>query len=173
PGSTILDVGCGLGLHAVELTTRGYLVVGLDLSLPMLSRAGDEAQDRGLRINFLHSDMREMTFEGAFDGVLCWGTTFGYFDDETNRKVVQRIHQALRPGGRLLLDTVNRDYVVRSQPNLVWFEGDGCICMEETAFNYFTSRLEVSRQVILDEGQQRTKAYSIRLYPLHEIGQIL
>jgi SAM-dependent methyltransferase len=172
-GSTVLDVGCGLGLHAVELTTRRYLVVGLDLSLPMLSRAADEAQDRGLRINFLHGDMREMTFDGAFDGVLCWGTTFGYFDDESNRKVIQRLHNALRPGGRLLLDSVNRDYVVRSQPNLVWFEGDGCVCMEETAFNYFSSRLEVSRNVILDDGKQRDKQYSIRLYSLHEIGQFL
>ncbi len=173
PGSTILDVGCGLGLHSIELTMRGYLVVGLDLSLPMLSRASDEAQDRGLRINFLHGDMREMTFEGAFDGVLCWGTTFGYFDDEANRRVIQRLHHALRPGGRMLLDTVNRDYVVRSQPNLVWFEGDGCICMEESTFNYITSRLEVSRNVILDDGKQRDKQYSIRLYSLHEIGQIL
>ncbi len=173
PGATILDVGCGLGLHAVELTMRGYLVVGLDLSLPMLSRAADEAQDRGLRINFLHGDMREMTFDGAFDGVLCWGTSFGYFDDEANRKVIQRMHHALRPGGRMLLDVVNRDHVIRSQPNLVWFEGDGCICMEETGFNYFTSRLEVSRNVILDDGKQRDKQYSIRLYSLHEIGQIL
>ncbi|MBC7170890.1 MAG: hypothetical protein H5U40_00595 [Polyangiaceae bacterium] len=68
---------------------------------------------------------------------------------------------------------MNRDYVIRSQPNLVWFEGDACICMEETAFNYFTSRLEVSRNVILDDGKQRDKQYSIRLYSFHEMGQLL
>src|SRR5690606_3375864 len=65
PGTTLLDVGCGLGLHSIELAQRGALVVGLDLSLPMLSRASDEAQDRGLQINFLHGDMRDMTFDGA------------------------------------------------------------------------------------------------------------
>ena len=172
-GATILDVGCGLGLHAVELATRGYLVVGLDLSLPMLSRAADEAQDRGLKINFLHGDMREMTFDGAFDAVLCWGTTFGYFDEETNRKVIERLYRALKPMGLLLVDAVNRDHVVRTQPNLVWFEGDGCVCMEETQFNYITSRIEVKRTVILDDGRQRENVYSIRLYALNEIGQLL
>ena len=172
-GATILDVGCGLGLHAVELSSRGYLVVGLDLSLPMLSRAADEAQDRNLKINFLHGDMREMTFDGAFDAVLCWGTTLGYFDDEMNKRVVERFYQALKPGGMLLIDVVNRDYVVRSQPNLVWFEGDGCVCMEETQFNFIKARLEVKRTVILDDGRQRESYYSIRLYAFHELGQLL
>ncbi|MFO0695632.1 MAG: class I SAM-dependent methyltransferase [Polyangiales bacterium] len=172
-GATVLDVGCGLGLYAIELTKRGYLVVGLDLSLPMLSRASEDAKDQGLRINFLHGDMREMSFDGSFDVVLSWGTAFGYFDDEGNRKVLQRFYNSLKPGGMLLLDVANRDFVVRTQPNLVWFEGDGCICMEETKFNYLNSRLEVSRNVILDDGKQRDRSYSIRLYALHELGLML
>lgn len=172
-GATVLDVGCGLGLHAVELTRRGYLVVGLDLSLPMLSRAADEAQDHGFKINFLHADMREMNFDGAFDAVLCWGTTLGYFDDETNKQVVERLYRALKPRGLLLLEVANRDFVIRNQPNLVWFEGDGCVVMEESAMNYITSRLDVKRTVILDDGRQRDNLYSIRLYSLHELGQIL
>ncbi len=173
PGATILDVGCGLGLHAVELTRRGYLVVGLDLSLPMLSRAADEAQDHGFKINFLHADMREMNFEGSFDAVICLGTTFGYFDDEQNKAVVERLYRALRPKGLLLLDVDNRDFVVAAQPNLVWFEGDGCVVMEETTFNFITSRLHVKRTVILDDGRQRDNQYSIRMYSLHELGQVL
>ena len=172
-GATILDVGCGLGLHAVELTRRGYLVVGLDLSLPMLSRAADEAQEHGFKINFLHADIREMSFEGAFDAVLCWGTTLGYFDDDTNKLVVERLYHALKPRGLLMLDVVNRDFVIRNQPNLVWFEGDGCVVMEETQCNYITSRLQVKRTVILDDGRQRDSVYSLRLYALHELGQLL
>lgn len=173
PGAAILDVGCGLGLHAVELTRRGYSVVGFDLSIQMLARAGEEAQERGLRINFLQGDMREMVFEGRFDAVLCWGTSFGYFDDEANRQVVSRLYAALKPMGLLLLDVVNRDFVLAQQPNLVWFEGDGCVCMEETQFNYITSRLEVKRTVILDDGRQRETNYALRLYSLHELGQLL
>jgi len=173
PGATLLDVCCGLGLHVLELASRGYLGVGLDLSLPMLSRASEEAQSRSLRVNFLHSDMREMSFEGAFDAVLCLGTSLGYFDEDTNRKILERLYRALKPGGLLLLDLVNRDHVIRSQPNLIWFEGDGCVCMEESEFNFFTSRLHIKRTVILDSGRQTENEYSLRLYSLHELGQLL
>jgi SAM-dependent methyltransferase len=173
PGTTLLDVGCGLGLHDIDLAQRGALVVGLDLSVSMLARATDEAQERGLPINFLHGDMRDMTFDGAFDTALCWGTTFGYFDDESNWKVLRRIHDALRPGGKMLLDVVNRDFLIRSQPNSVWFEGDGCVCMEETRVNPISSRLEVRRNVMLDDGSQRDATYSLRVYSLHELGQLV
>jgi SAM-dependent methyltransferase len=173
PGASVLDVGCGLGLHVIELTARGYTSVGVDLSLAMLARAAEEAQARGVRINFLHADMRDLTFEASFDAVTCLGTSLGYFDDETNRKVLERLLRALKPGGVLLLDVVNRDHVIRSQPNLIWFEGDGCVCMEESEFNYFTSRLHIKRTVILDIGRQLEHEYSLRLYSLHEIGQLM
>jgi SAM-dependent methyltransferase len=172
-GSTILDVGCGLGLHALELTGRGYLVVGLDLSLPMITRAAEQAQYRGLKINFLHADIRKIEFDGSFDGVICIGTTFGFFDEESNRDVLGRLRDALRPGGRLLIDVVNRDFVIRSQPNLIWFQGDSCVCMEESEFNYFTSRLHVKRTMMHEDGRQSDTEYSVRLYSLHELGFLM
>ena len=65
-GGVVLDLGCGAGHHAVELASRGYGVVGYDLSLSQLALAADVAQERGQRINFLQGDMREMAFEEMF-----------------------------------------------------------------------------------------------------------
>lgn len=172
-GGTILDVGCGLGLHAIELTRRGYLVVALDLSLAMITHASEAAQHQKLRLSFVHADIREMEFDGAFDAAICMGTTFGFFDDDSNRDVLVRLYQALRPGGRMLLDVVNRDYVTRFQPNLVWFEGDSCVCMEESDFNYFNARLNVKRTMMSEDGHQSNAEYSLRLYSLHELGLLM
>ena len=172
-GDAVLDVGCGLGHHALEFAKRGYLVVALDLALSMITRAAEEAQQRGLRINFLHKDIRDIGFEGTFDAIICVGTTFGFFDDEQNRGVLQRLAHALKPGGRLLLDVVNRDYVVNSQPNLVWFEGENCVVMEESDFNYYSSRLSVKRTMMRDDGRQSDIEYNLRLYSVHELGQML
>src|SRR5207247_11401886 len=47
-GAQLIDLGCGYGRHALELAARGYGVVGLDLSLPLLIRAADATQRRGL-----------------------------------------------------------------------------------------------------------------------------
>ncbi|GAC1545880.1 MAG: hypothetical protein NVS3B10_09940 [Polyangiales bacterium] len=172
-GATILDLACGPGEHAVRLAKRGYEVIGIDLSLSMLARAADEAAALDARINFVQGDMRELSFEEAFDGVYCWGTSFGYFDETKNVEVLQKVHRALRRGGRLLLDVVNRDYVIARQPNMAWFEGEGCVCMDEMMVNAITSRLQVKRTMMMEDGRQREIDYTMRIYSLHELGKML
>ena len=173
PGSEILDVGCGYGRHAIELVQRGFNVTGLDLSLPLLIRAADEAQRRSLSVNFVHADMREMAFEKQFDGAYSMLTSFGYFDEETNLRVAERIGRALKPGGRLLLDILNRDYVVADLPVRVWWEGTGCVVLEEVDFNFHTSRINTHRSIVFEDGRQLEQELSVRAYSLHEIGRLL
>lgn len=172
-GKQILDVGCGYGRHAMEFAARGYHVVGLDASLPLLLRGADEAQRRALDINFVHGDMREMEFEAQFDGAYCLFSTFGYFDDETNKQTAQGISRALKPGARLVIEVLNRDYLVADLPTRVWWEGDGCVVLEEVDFNYFSSRIVSNRSVVFDDGRQLEQEISIRAYSLHEFGKLL
>ncbi len=172
-GGAVLDLACGTGRHGIELARRGYQVVAFDLSLAMLARAGDEAQERETKLNFVQGDMREMSFEEQFDGVYCWNTSFGYFEEDKNAQVIDRIRRALKAGGLLLLDVVNRDFVTRQSPSLAWFEGDGCVCMDEMNVDFITSRMRVKRTMMLDDGRSREIEYSMRVYSLHELGKIL
>ncbi len=172
-GAMVLDLACGTGRHACEMSRRGYQVVGFDLSLAMLARAADEAQDRNQKINFLQGDMREMTFDGTFDGVYCWNTSFGFFEEEKNAQVIARVYKALKKGGQFLLDVVNRDYVANAQPSLAWYEGEACICMDEMQLDSITSRMRVKRTMMMDDGRTKEIEYSIRLYALHELGKLL
>jgi SAM-dependent methyltransferase len=173
PGGQILDVGCGYGRHSIELVQRGLDVTGLDLSLPLLLRAADEAQKRAMSVNFVHADMRELAFDKQFDGACCMLTSFGYFDEETNLRVAEGIARALKPGGRLLLDLVNRDYVVGDLPSRVWWEGNGCVVLEEVDFNFHTSRIITHRSIVFEDGRQVEQEISVRAYSLHEIGRLL
>jgi SAM-dependent methyltransferase len=171
--SAIIDLGCGDGRHAIELAGRGYQITGYDLSLPLLIRAADDAQRRDLRVNFIHGDFRELSFQEQFDAAYCVSTSFGYFDDESNRKVINAVNAALRAGGRFLLDVVNRDYVIRDLPARIWWEGSGCVVLEEVDFNYFTSRLSSKRSVVFEDGRHLEQEISVRCYSLHELGKIL
>lgn len=172
-GQVLLDLGCGQGEHAVELSRYGISVVGYDLSVFQLAMAGDRAQEARQKINFLQGDMREMAFDSMFDAVLCWDTTFGYFEEDKNLEVARRILTSLKPGGSLLLDLMNRDFAARESPTNLWFEGDGCVCMDDVDLDWITSRLRVKRSLILDDGRSKELHYSLRLYTLSEIGRLL
>ncbi|MEO6776722.1 MAG: class I SAM-dependent methyltransferase [Kofleriaceae bacterium] len=173
PGAQVLDVGCGYGRHAMELAARGFHVVGLDLSTPLLVRGGEEAHRRGLTINFIRGDMRELDFENQFDAAYSLFSTFGYFDDETNKKTLQNIARALKPNGKVLIEILNRDYVIADLPTRVWWEGDGCVVLEEVELNYFSSRIQVNRSVVFDDGRQLEQEISVRAYSLHEVGKLM
>lgn len=173
PGAQVLDVGCGYGRHAMELAARGIHMVGLDLSTPLLVRGGEEAHRRGLTINFVRGDMRELDFENQFDAAYSLFSTFGYFDDETNKKTLQNIARALKPNGKVLIEILNRDYLIQDLPTRVWWEGDGCVVLEEVELNYFSSRIQVNRSVVFDDGRQLEQEISVRAYSLHEVGKLM
>lgn len=173
PGAQVLDLGCGYGRHAMELAARGFHVVGLDLSTPLLVRGGEEAHRRNLTINFVRGDMRELDFEHQFDACYCLFSTFGYFDDETNKKTLQNVGRALKPGGKVLVEILNRDYIIQDLPTRVWWEGDGCVVLEEVELNYFSSRIQVNRSVVFDDGRQLEQEISVRAYSLHEVGKLM
>ncbi len=71
----ILDVGCGTGRHAIELSNRGYSVTGIDLSETQLARARQKAESHNLKIDFQKQDARNLPFNYDFDVaiMLCEG----------------------------------------------------------------------------------------------------
>lgn len=104
PGLRVLDLGCGPGRHAAQFHQRGARVVGFDRSMPLLSRAHHRLTDAGLQV--VRGDMRRLPFrQGSFDLVVNLFTSFGYFTDDRQHRIM--LHEAadlLRPGGTFVLD---------------------------------------------------------------------
>lgn len=109
-GRRVLDLACGPGRHAVRLVERGARVVGLDLSLPLLSRARARL---GRAVPLVRGDMRHLPFApGSFDVIVNLFTSFGYFaDDRQHVAVLREAAALLARGGRFVLDYFNADAV--------------------------------------------------------------
>jgi hypothetical protein len=55
----------------------------------------------------------------------------------------------------------------------VWWEGNGCVVLEEVDFNFHTSRILTHRSIVFEDGRQLEQEISVRAYSLHEIGRLL
>ncbi len=113
PEDKILDLACGHGRHSIELAKRGFIVTGLDYSEPFLEKAKADAKEAEQNVRFVQGDMRLLPFNEEFDVVLTLFTTFGYFDDETNQKVLDGINRSLKPAGRFLIDVISGEAVIK------------------------------------------------------------
>jgi SAM-dependent methyltransferase len=102
PGAKLLDVPCGGGRHARALAAMGFAVTGVDISSDFLAAA---RADMGLLpIEFHQRDMTDLPWPNAFDGVYCFGNSFGYLRDADNVRFLQAVANALKPGARFILD---------------------------------------------------------------------
>jgi SAM-dependent methyltransferase len=174
-GSTILDLCCGYGRHAIPLAQHGYKVIGLDLSEVLLQLARVEAEHQGVTIRWLQSDMRTIPFEDTLDAVINIFTSFGYLaNEEDDLQVLAQIYKALRPGGQFLLETVHQPRVIQSfSPYGILHYDDGLIVLEERRIDLIGSRNEVHITLLLPDGQRKTYHQSMRIYTLTELIRML
>lgn len=108
PGCRVLDAGCGTGRHARALAATGLQVVGADRSPGLLA----EAAARGGGPRYVLADFRALPFRsGAFDHVVSFFTSFGYFDAAGDAAHASSLRRVLRPGGSMLLDFLNAPHV--------------------------------------------------------------
>ena len=174
-GARVLDLCCGYGRHTLELAKRGFDMVGLDLSMVMLKKALADAQASNQAIKFVHGDMRKLNFKSIFDAVYNVQTSFGYFDDYSNFKVLQGIYRALKPGGVFLIETVNRDFLIDDLPLRLWWKGVECMLLEEIDMDSVAGVLKVQRSFVFD-GSSRApweQKIQIRLYSSNELRALL
>jgi SAM-dependent methyltransferase len=104
----ILDAGCGTGRTALELARRGYHVTGIDPYVSMLRVAKRNARTAGLDARFSRGSLESPGLRGRFDAVYSILDPFNYLLTERSlSKALSKIHKLIRPGGVLIIDTMN------------------------------------------------------------------
>jgi ubiquinone/menaquinone biosynthesis C-methylase UbiE len=164
PGMDLLDLACGHGRIANRLAERGARVVGLDATPLFLDRARKEATARGVEVEYVEGDIRSLPWEdSSFDRVLSWFTSFGYFDDEGNRRVLREARRVLRPEGSLLIENNNLAGLLPRWLPAVVVERDSDFLVDRSSFDPTTGRAATER-VLVRDGRVRRFAFSVRMF---------
>src|SRR5215471_5541073 len=100
----VIDLGCGSGIWASELSRHEYDVLGIDLSTSMIEIARKRVPNAHFRTeSLLKAELPHCV------AVTSLGECFNYLFDESNslnqmRRLFRRVHSALQPGGLLIFD---------------------------------------------------------------------
>lgn len=113
PGMSLLDMGCGVGRHSVELASRGILATGVDISSGMLAQAREAASSRGVQVEWVEADATAFVAETPYDAAICLCEggigLIGHDEDPVTHDmaILKGIASCLKPGAPFVMTALN------------------------------------------------------------------
>jgi len=159
----ILDIPCGFGRHTNRLAALGHHMTGIDMYPGFLELARRDAEVRGVKVDYRQGDMRHLDFEAEFDRVMMLFTSFGYFEDDENLRVLENVGRALTPQGLFILDVPNRDMASKNLSPAHVTEKDGDMMIDRVSFDTLTGRM-YNRRIVIRNTVRKDKPFFVRLF---------
>lgn len=174
PPAKVLDLACGIGRLTLEFAKRGFHIVGVDRSATYIKQAQDAAPSDQLNVKFMHADIRDIRYTNAFDIVLNTFSSFGYFQDPSDdARVLFNAYAALKKGGRVLLELVGKETIIRNFTRRDWQEApDGSLLLEDRVVENGWHSL-IHRWIYINQATRRDYSLRVRLYSAVEITRLL
>jgi|HubBroStandDraft_4_1064222.scaffolds.fasta_scaffold92635_3 SAM-dependent methyltransferase len=176
-GERILDLASGTGRHTLELTRRGFSVVGVELLEANVKVSREAAEAQSLSAEFIQADLRDLKFHDEFDLVLSLNDgAIGYFESEAeNMRTFEVISHALKDSGRHLLQIANVLHAEKFMPMKGWIEGAGALELVDHHWNSMTRCWEgTTASIPIGEVFEELELipFRKRLYSVEELTDI-
>ena len=165
----VLDLCCGFARHSLALSELGVKVFGLDLSFDLLRDARQLPGYALLAGRLLRADAGRLPFtDDCFDSLVNLFSSFGYFGERGDARMLDEIERVLRPGGCALLDLMNPSAVRASLKPETQREGDDYRLHERRALLDGGRRITKEVELRVD-GSVRRWREDVRMYEEHEM----
>jgi SAM-dependent methyltransferase len=168
-GARVLDIPCGYGRIAKRLAESGCDIVGVDSNPRFL----EIAKLHSGPVDYRLSDMRQFAADAEFDAIVNWFTSFGYFDDATDRSILATWRRALKPGGKLIIDHQNRQRLLGviaatgGHAVALTQRGDDLL-IDRATFDVATGRTNTER-ISVRNGRVRRYPFTVRTFSFTEL----
>ncbi len=174
--SPILDLCGGQGRHSLEFSRRGFKdVTVLDYSSFLIDLGRESAQREGLKTIFIQRDARDTGLpDQRYRFIIIMANSFGYFlNQKEDEKILCEAFRLLMPGGSLLLDLPNKEYILKNFSPKSWHEANEeiVVCRQRT----LKKDVIFGREIVISKikGLIRDEKYCTRLYSAEKISELL
>jgi SAM-dependent methyltransferase len=188
PGSKILDLSCGIGRHSINLSKRGYEVIGYDPSDFFLDKARKWADKEGLneeKIRFYGGDLSKIhkvlsdSGESRFNVIINMWNSHGYSSTDEDIQVFKDILRLASRNCIMVIESENRDWRIRNFEPCVIYDFNNSAIYETWKFNLETS-ISKSHSKFYQKTELGKDLHLIldleinyRLYSIHELKDII
>ena len=135
----VLDLCCGPGLYTSRLAALGHNCTGIDFSPASIEHALELSRETGAEVEYVLGDVRDAEPGGGFDLVMLIFGELNVFPPADAALLIRKAHDALVPGGALLLEPQTYDAVRETgESPATWYTTEGGLfsdlshlCLEE------------------------------------------
>jgi SAM-dependent methyltransferase len=181
PGSRVLDLGCGPGLYAQKLAAQGITVTGVDISSNSIDYAREQADQAGLRVEYLCQDFLTINYDGEYDMVMQVYGELCVFSPKQRDDLLRHIREALIPNGQLVFDVSTRVHRARHGAKTRWYAVTGSgfwrphdHLVLETGFDYPEQSVYCDQYIVIEpDGTLTTYRNWFQDYTLETITTLL
>ena len=178
-GGILLDLACGTGTLSVEMSKKGFEVIGVDASADMLSVAMNNAYEAERNILFLCQPMQQLDLYGTINAAICTLDSINHLTDEADvQATFDKVSLFTEPGGIFIFD-VNTVFKHREilADNTFVYDMDDVYCVWQNSFDSAKDTVQIDLDIFeqVDDGvyERMQESFCERAYPLPLITEML
>ncbi len=178
-GGILLDLACGTGTLSIEMSKKGFEVIGVDASADMLSVAMNNAYESEKNILFLCQPMQQLDLYGTINAAICTLDSINHLTEAADvQAAFDKVSLFTEPGGVFVFD-VNTVYKHREilADNTFVYETDDVYCVWQNSLDKTTDTVQIDLDIFeqIDDGvyERMQESFCERAYPLTLLKEML
>lgn len=178
-GGILLDLACGTGTLSIEMSKKGFEVIGVDASADMLSVAMNNAYEADRNILFLCQPMQQLDLYGTINAAICTLDSINHLTDPDDvQATFDKVSLFTEPGGVFVFD-VNTVFKHREilADNTFVYDMDDVYCVWQNSLDSATDTVQIDLDIFeqVDDGiyERMQESFCERAYTLPLLKEML
>lgn len=167
--NAILDIACGSGEHLLALKRKGFNnIEGLDYNYAEIAQKNTKKH----KISIQKKDMREKLGKNIYNCIMLNSTSFGYFNDKDNKKVLKNCYEGLKINGKLFIDNLSKEFVLDNFCSKNWAELESNVFLLEERMWSKNKKNLLSSWYLIKKNKLHILSNKLRLYSNQEFKKL-